>query len=193
MKEIIGKVKLSTNQLPKQLNYKNKLLSDKHEIAESFNDFFVSVGKNLASKIPNANRDFNSYLSRCEANLPSEDLTIDELQIAFQSLLPNKSPGLDEINVNVVKSVYDVIEPLLFHIFSLSLDTGIFPDALKIAKVTPVFKSGDSCEVGNYRPISVLSCFSKILERLMYNRLYNHLVNQNLLYKKQFGFQKKHS
>jgi len=124
MKEIIGKVKIGTNQLPKQLNYKNN--SDKHKIAESFNDFFVSVGKNLASKIPNANRDFNSYLSRCETDLPSEDLTFDELQIAFQSLLPNKSPGLDEISVNVVKIVYDVIEPLLFRIFSLSLKTGIW-------------------------------------------------------------------
>ena len=69
--------------------------------------------------------------------------------------MPNKSPGLDEISVNVVKNVYNIIEPILFHIFSLSLKTGIFPDALKIAKVTPIFKTGDNSEVGNYRPISV--------------------------------------
>ena len=64
---------------------------------------------------------------------------------------------------------------------------------MKIAKVTPVFKGGDSADLSNYRPISVLPCFSKILERLMYNRLYKHLSNSKILYPKQFGFQKSHS
>ena len=59
--------------------------------------------------------------------------------------------------------------------------------------VTPVFKGGDEKDLGNYRPISVLPCFSKILERIMYNRLYNHLIKNNILYSKQFGFQKRHS
>ena len=70
---------------------------------------------------------------------------------------------------------------------------GIFPDQLKIAKVTPIFKQGEGYLVSNYRPISVLSCFSKILERVMYNRLYSFLINNNILYNKQFGFQKEHS
>ena len=64
---------------------------------------------------------------------------------------------------------------------------------MKIAKVTPVFKGGDSADLSNYRPISVLPCFSKILERLMYNRLCKHLSNSKILYPKQFGFQKGHS
>ena len=55
------------------------------------------------------------------------------------------------------------------------------------------FKAGDENEFGNYRPISVLPCFSKILERIMYKRLYNHLLNQNILYRKQFRFQQGHS
>ena len=64
---------------------------------------------------------------------------------------------------------------------------------MKIAKVTPVFKGGDSADYSNYRSISVLPCFSTILERLMYNRLYKHLSNSKILYPKQFGFQKGHS
>ena len=64
---------------------------------------------------------------------------------------------------------------------------------MKIAKVTPVFKGGDSADLSNYRPISVLPCFSKILERLMYNRLYKHLSNLRIVYPKQFVFQKGHS
>ena len=60
---------------------------------------------------------------------------------------------------------------------------------LKIAKVTPLYKSGDAENVTNYRPISVLSVFSKILERMMYNRIYKLLKSNNLLFNKQFGFQ----
>ena len=78
-------------------------------------------------------------------------------------------------------------------IFNLSLEQAIFPDDLKIARVTPVFKAGNENEVGNYRPISILSCFSKILERIMYNRLSKYLTTNEILYKKQFGFQERHS
>ena len=78
------------------------------------------------------------------------------------------------------------------HIFNLSLQTGIFPEKLKIARVTPLFKGGKNYELGNYRPISVLPCFSKILEKIMYNRLYKYLTDNSILYKKQFGFQEGH-
>ena len=64
---------------------------------------------------------------------------------------------------------------------------------MKIAKVTTVLKGGDSTDLSNYRPVAVLPCFSKILERLMYNWLYRHLSNSKILYPKQFGFQKGHS
>ena len=64
---------------------------------------------------------------------------------------------------------------------------------MKIAKVSPVFKGGYSADRSNYRPISVLPCFSKILERIMYNGLNKHLSNSKILYTKQFGFQKGHS
>ena len=70
---------------------------------------------------------------------------------------------------------------------------GIFPDDLKIAKVTPIYKADDKSDLSNYRPISKLSYFSKILERIMYNRLYQYLTENKILYPKQFGFQKGHS
>ena len=81
------------------------------------------------------------------------------------------------------------------HIFHLFLQTGIFPDKLKIARVTPLFEGGENYELGNYRPISisVLPCCLKILEKIMYNRLYKYLTDNSILYKKQFGFQEGHS
>ena len=78
-------------------------------------------------------------------------------------------------------------------LFGLSLKSGNFPEKIKIARVRPVFKYGDTSLMTNYQPISVLPCFSKMLERITYNRLYKYLTENNLLYCKQFGFQKGHS
>ena len=82
---------------------------------------------------------------------------------------------------------------LILRIFNLSLQTGIFPDKLKIGRDTPLFKIRENYKLGNYRPISVLPYFSKILEKIMYNRLYKYLTDSSILYKKQFGFQEGHS
>ena len=90
----------------------------------------------------------------------------------------------------MIKNCFGELSDILRYVFDLSLETGIFLDPLEIAKVTPVFKTGDLKEISNYRPISVLLCLSKILERIMHNRLYSYLVNEKILYSKQFGFQK---
>ena len=88
---------------------------------------------------------------------------------------------------------YDNLKNILFHVYKVSILQGIFPDSLKITKVSPIFKSGDKDNVSNYLPISILPVFSKVLERIMYNRVYNHLDCKPLLYEKQFGFQKNNS
>ena len=79
-------------------------------------------------------------------------------------------------------------------IINQSLETGIFPDALKIAKVKPLFKKGDNCCLNNYRPISLLPTISKIFERVMYNiQLYTYFNANNLLSEQQYGFRSQHS
>ena len=88
-----------------------------------------------------------------------------------------------------VASLHDSLKNILFHVFKVSIQQGIFPDSLKIAKVTPLFKFGDKDNISNYRPTSTLPAFSKVLERVMYNRFYNHLDSKALLYEKQFGIQ----
>ena len=70
---------------------------------------------------------------------------------------------------------------------------GVFPDLMKIAIVSPVFRTVGTVDIGNYRPFPVLPCFSKILERVMYNRLYKYLTDQKILHPQQFGFRKGHS
>ena len=100
---------------------------------------------------------------------------------------------MDGITADVIKPCFDILSKPLKHIFQQSINKGMVPNALKIAKVTPIFKTGEKDLIKNYRPISVLPCFSKILERIMYNRIYKHLQENNILYPKQFGFQKFHS
>ena len=84
------------------------------------------------------------------------------------------------------------VEPLC-HVLNLSLTHGYFPDQLKLAQVVPVFKSGDKLQIGNYRPVSILSTFSKIFEQVMYSRLTSFLEKHSILYNYQFGFRQKHS
>ena len=78
-------------------------------------------------------------------------------------------------------------------IFNKAITTGQYPDALKIAKVIPLFKKGETTLITNYRPISLLSLLNKIFEKLLYRRLYKFLVKHNVLYKYQFGFRKGYS
>ena len=87
--------------------------------------------------------------------------------------------------LNAVMKTYNPIK----HVFSLSLKQGIFPEDLKIALVSPIFKKDEKFLFTNYWPISVLPCFSKLSEKIMYNRLYKYLSDNNYLYEKQLGFQ----
>ena len=81
----------------------------------------------------------------------------------------------------------------LIYLFQLSLQKGVFLDHLKTAKVTAINKAGDSNDISNYKLMSILPCFSKVLESVMYNRLYKYLKENNIIYKKQFGFQRGYS
>ena len=111
------------------------------------------------------------------------------LKKPFFPLKTNKSPGYDEASSNVIKNCFSELNYHLKYLFGKSIEKEVFPNALKIARVTPLFKDGDPSDISNYRPISIFLCFSKILERIMYRRLYKYLTTEKLLYSKQFGFQ----
>ena len=83
----------------------------------------------------------------------------------------------DQITMNVVKEIIDLIDQPLTHITNLSLSSGTVPDQMKIARVVPLFKTGDLALFTSYRSVFVLPAFSKILERIVYNRLINFLNN----------------
>ena len=162
-------------------------------MANEFDAFFTSIGNKLASKIPNASTTFESYIKKTDSIMETKQLSINELKDAFFSLKINKSLGYDDISFNVLKKCFSSLCEPLKYLFNLSIIKGIFPDDLKIAKVTPIYKADGKSDLSNYRPISVLSCFSKIVERIMYDRLYQYLTENKILYPKQFAFQKGYS
>ena len=179
MEEVIGKKKCNSETLPKHLIVDKVEINDVKSIAESCNDFFVDIGPNLANKISQCDLTFKSYLPIVNTMLNETVLSEDELEEAFKLLIRNKPPGHDGLDVNVITSVYELIQKPLLKIFNESINLGIFPENMKIAKVTPIFKSGKKELLTNYRPIFIFLCFSKILVRIMYNRVYNDLNDNN--------------
>lgn len=168
--------------------------TDPKIIVKEFNDFFVNIGPNLANKINNSNVDFSSYLRNPQADtfflFPTDR---NEIISTAKLLSCKKSSGCDEIPVDLmIKSIEHIAEPLA-EIVNLSFITGKVPNLLKIAKICPIHKGGAKNEFNSYRPISVLPSFSKIYEKLVYNRLSQYLTQFNILSATQYGFRSKHS
>ena len=166
IKEAIAKEKYKQQPLPKT-----------ESIAESFNKYFTQNGPRLAKDIGTSTKIFNEYMKNNDTTQPEKVIFANELEDAFFFLKTNESAGYDDINLKCCE------------IYHISLQTGIFHDKPKIPRVTPLFKGGENYELGNYRPIPVLPCFSKILQKNMYNLLYKYLTDNSILYKKHFGFQ----
>ena len=116
-----------------------------------------------------------------------------EIEKIIKSLKNGKSLGPNRIPTSILKYCVDILSEPLSKLINLSFDQGIFPELLKTAKVIPVFKKGDPLLCNNYRPISLLSIFSKILEKCFHKRIYSFLEKHQLIYKRQFGFRNKHS
>ena len=142
--EVTGRKKASNDTFPKNVKHNGTMLNDKHKICTEFNKYFVNVGPNLASKIPQVNSDYKDFLGDspvCE--LLDTELTYTEFDKSISSLKSNKAAGYDDLNSNVILHVTSSIRKPLFHVLRLSIKDGIFPNLLKTSKVNPIFKNGD--------------------------------------------------
>ena len=146
---------------------------DQEKIATEFNRFFAEVGPILAKQIPESENTFESYLVKTSAKIQYQSILIDELRNAIFSVKLNKSPWYDQISFNIIKKCFSELCEPLKHVFNLSIETGVFPDKLKISCLR-VYKAGDSSDLTNYKPIFVPPCFYKILERIMYSCLFSY-------------------
>ena len=190
IKEIIN---LNNKAGPKisQLNYEGKQINTNEGMANAFNDFFTKIGPKLDKDIPNPrrNRDPTYYLnSRVPLSFLISPTNPKEINDIISTLDVSKSSGPCCIPTKLLKLVSDEISHPFSDICNSSFNQGVFPDKNKIAKVMPCHKNGSTKDVNNYRPISLLSTFSKIIEKLMASRLNIFLDLHSIIYPNQFGF-----
>ena len=174
---------------------------DKNRVANTFNDFFTTVATKLVDKLPNAcglyggthiqefYRAKGVIPNSCKLKVVSEG----EIRKALNKVNQCKASGLDDIPALFIKDGATAITHVITHIINLSLTTGTVPEDFKLARVVPLFKKSSRAEAGNYRPVSILSVLSKVLERVVYNQIYAHLQEYNLMYEFQSGFRKSYS
>jgi len=183
------------DSLPNEFHSEGKIITNTQEIADKLNQYFSNIGKKLNSEVPNSTKKYNDYYpDRANTNTiylrPTDPLEVLQL---VRKLKAKTSLDKDNLSTKMLKCVIEELLMPITHIINLSLIQGRVPDDLKIAKVIPIFKSGDKSKFNNYRPISLLPIISKILERIIYNRITHFIEQNNYFYKHQYGFRKGHS
>ena len=160
------------------------------EVPNNFVNYFTTIADKLTSQIPNTQTHFSSYLGNRINNsfffAPSD--SSDILKVIGN--LKNSGKGLYAISTDVIKSCKHIIAPVLSHIINLCINDGYFPVELKIGCITPIFKNGNKELINNYRPVCSLSPFSKIIEKVVYNRMISFIDKNNIFSSTQFGFRK---
>ena len=166
------------------------------KISNAFGKYFSNVEEKFAKRIPNPKKGINEYLSAIRQNNLSlffSPCTRTELKKMIGKLPSKNSSGHDNVSNTLLKEISDVIiEPLLI-IFNQSLAKGIFPTIMKIADIVPLHKGKERYLETNYRPISLLTTLSKLLEKVVCTRVYNFLDNTGQIVSTQYGFRANHS
>lgn len=160
-------------------------------VADKFAEYFSTVGQNLADEIETGHNDGSSVLDSVVWNEHSIFLTPateNEILSLVISVQLKKAAGIDNIPASVIKNCSETIVPVLTTILNGCISNGIYPDALKTARVVPIFKAGSKKAIDNYRPISVLPVLNNIFERVIYNRLEEFINKHKILYDYQYGF-----
>ena len=189
---------ISSRNQYKQHNYFNtndSILTDHTDIANNFNSYFTNIGPNLANKILNVNpMNPLSYLNTLDNNVfHFQDIDESIVEQIIDNFPSKNSCGYDGISLRLLKFCkLTIIKPLMLIIRQV-LNTGIFPEKLKIAKVIPIFKKGDEELFSNYRPMSILPAISKIIEKVIYQQMYSFFQQNELFYDSQYGFRTNHS
>ena len=177
-----------------QLVQNGEAVKDPCKIAKIFNNYFVNIAAGIDSEIPRTKKSPLDYLGKgLDLSFfisPTDSSEVENIITQFKN---GKAVGPYSIPCKLLKMLNHLISPSLSILVNESFSTGIFPDQFKIAKVITLHKKESAENPSNYRPISLLSVFSKIFEKIVHKRLYDFLEMNNALHTLQFGFRKKHS
>ena len=194
--QIISEVRCKTNKLifPDNISENGQLIRDRRVICTHFNKYFTSIADKLNEKKygdlanPGAVPDFRDFLNSPVTNtIFLKPIVFSEISDIIRKLNSNKS---SDFSPRILKLFNYQFSSILTHLFNNCMNNAVFPSELKVAKVLPLFKSGDRNSVSNYRPISILPVFSKIFEKVIQSRLTSFFFKEKVLQEGQFGFRK---
>ena len=193
LKRVIPK---SSKISPHSLEIDGAHISDPPEVANAFNNFFTTCAANLTKDLKSCRTESHigddipyNHISQFDLDCVSEDFVIKEID----RMCNDKATGDDHISCRLLKLTKHVIAGSLTDMINMSLTTGFVPKGWKEARVIPIFKAGDMSNPSNYRPISILSVVSKIIERAVHRQLSEYIDDNNILNSSQSGFRAKHS
>ena len=149
--------------------------------------------KRLAVNISDTGESPAAHIKPTSSRFVFHEVMTFQVEKALKKLIKSKATGIHNIPKKILKDSCQVIAPFLTDIFNFSITSDIFPDDLKVGKVSPVHKSGDRDDLTNYRPITILPTIARVFERLLYDQMYTYLAENKLLGNQQFGFRSIHS
>ena len=144
---------------------------EEEKTAQYINDFFVNIGPNLAKK---CDRPWRFDGRSCAHNMDNIQTDIVEVTKLCSQIDINKSSCIEHLSSEILRDAFLAVPRKLVELFNLSFVTSEIPLDWKIAKVTPLPKAGNSSNVGNLRPVSLLPLLSKLIEKIVHNRIYTH-------------------
>ena len=187
------------HSIPNTLEHDNISAENTSEIVEMFNDYFTKLAENLISESPEHTRTFDVLSEYTKSKLNSteifklEKIDANDVLLMLGKLDTSSAAGIDSLGPKLLKLAAPILCKPISILINKSITSGKFPDELKLAKVTPIFKKGDKSKPENYRPISILPTLSKIYERHIASQIHEFFLSKNLFYKEQSGFRKFHS
>ena len=174
----------------------DQLITNDYEVAACFNDFYINFGPDLAKTIPKADKpveDLLKHLEQPNDEFSFRDMTQEEIEDIISSLKPKTSSSADRIPNKLLLAIKSYVSKILTSVINKSFKEGQFPPTLKIAKLIPLFKSSDPLQCTNYRPISNLSCISKVFEKAAQSQIATYTTKNHIIPDLQFGFRPRHS
>ena len=188
---IINKSTKSTQSIS-ELKINNEISNDKKIIADTLNNYFINIGSDILAASPPSHTDFTTYLPNCNSQFSFNNINPLDIKCVISGL-KNKKCDISCIPNHKYKLISDIISTPLANLFNASLLSGIFPNILKVSRVTPLFKKEDPSLPKNYRPISITHTISKLLEKIVFKQLTEYLNTNTLLNDLQFGFRTERS
>ena len=183
-----------------ELEVDGEHFSDSQSIAAKLNHYFSSVAKVLNNaNTEETELDLTKLTAFVNSKVPENTLfsipyiTTEQVSVLINSLDPSKATGLDGIGPKIIKLAVNIVSPIIAKLINKSINSGSFPDQMKVAKVYPIFIGGQKSDPSNYRPISILPTISKIFEKHVNKHLMNYLNKYKLIHESQSGFRQKHS